>query len=143
MAAVSFGGHAPLFDRLAAGGDSVRFGLEFNTVNQVQASVQDEVSVLVNTRSRLSIDNFLSQPLTVVDWGVPDFTSLSSENEQDRRIISRCLLKAIEWFEPRLSEVQIDLAPAQAGQGICRFSLQAALKLGQVSHRISFSVDQP
>lgn len=142
MAAVSFGGHAPLFDRLAAGGDSVKFGLEFNTVSQVEASVQAEVAVLVNTRSRLSIQEFLNQPLTVVDWGVPDFTSLSAENEQDRRIISTCLSKAIEWFEPRLRQVQIDLAPAQAGLGACRFGLQATLMLGQVSHRISFSVGE-
>jgi type VI secretion system protein ImpF len=142
LAAVSFGGHAPLFDRLAAGGDSVKFGLEFNTVSQVEASVQAEVAVLVNTRSRLSIEDFLNQSLTVVDWGVPDFTSLSSENEQDRRIISRCLSKAIQSFEPRLTDIQIDLAPAQAGLGACRFGLQAALMLGQVSHRISFSVGE-
>lgn len=65
---------------------------------QLQASVCAELERLFNTRRGTG----RTSGLTVLDYGIPDWTGLYAGNADDRLRIERGMLRAILVFEPRL-----------------------------------------
>ena len=142
MAQLSHGGNTPLFDRLSLKGFVSPAGQPAESrLSDIEASIYKELQSLTLSRSRLSIEHFLKTArLTVLDWGLPDLTGLSAERSEDRDLCARVVVRAIEAFEPRLSEPTVEIAAFRQGRDICRFSLAAELRLGTIRERLIFNL---
>lgn len=139
MAKLSPGGLPPLFDRLVTPQEGgLARGMD---VSGVRDSIQRSLQALVASRSPKSIERYLASPLTTLDWGVPDFGSLSPNTEADRRLMSKVIEKAIASYEPRLRDPHVKaLAPSGQSSVLVRFDIQAKLTLYPLLEQLSFSV---
>jgi type VI secretion system protein ImpF len=102
MPAIANGFPMPLFDRIAASGDAWLHGDD-----ALRQSVEQELSRLLNTRSRLTFEAFGQSDGTVVDYGVPDFSERSLRSDTDRDAIAAVIRRAIAMFEPRLADATV------------------------------------
>ena len=105
MPATSRGSVMPLFDRLAAGGETQSPGK-----NVLRDSVARDLGRLLNTRSRLTFEAFGATDGSVIDYGVPDFSERSLRSGGDRDAIAAAIRHAIQLFEPRLTNVTVSFA---------------------------------
>lgn len=105
MPATSRGSVMPLFDRLAAGGETQSPGK-----NVLRDSVARDLGRLLNTRSRLTFEAFGATDGSVIDYGVPDFSERSLRSGDDRDAIAAAIRHAIQLFEPRLKDVTVSFA---------------------------------
>ena len=99
----------PLFERLASGeADSVQAFDRQGLLDSVHA----ELARLFNTRRG---PRTLTQPPSVIDYGIADWSALQQQRSDDRRRLARDIREAISHFEPRLKlgEVQVDPLPDQ------------------------------
>ncbi|MFB9127956.1 type VI secretion system baseplate subunit TssE [Paraburkholderia dipogonis] len=109
MSAISRGSAMPLFDRLAAAGETQLTG-----ANALRESVARDLGRLLNTRSRLTFEAFGESDGSVIDYGVPDFSERSLRSGGDRDAIAAVIQHAIALFEPRLKDVSVSFAfPAE------------------------------
>ncbi|ACC75044.1 type VI secretion system baseplate subunit TssE [Paraburkholderia phymatum] len=102
MPAIVSSSSMPLFDRLAASGDA-----QLSGAHALRESVARELSRLLNTRSRLTIEAFLESEGTVLEYGVPDFSERSLHSGPDRDAIASVVKRAITLFEPRLVNIVV------------------------------------
>src|ERR1051325_5709685 len=88
----------PLFDRLV---DRDRFLsrelVQMRTLDRrgVRESVRRELEQLFNTRCPIPAHRLGSRPRTVIDYGIPDFSTFSARNFDDRKRIAEILRKAV------------------------------------------------
>ncbi|GIV53612.1 MAG: hypothetical protein KatS3mg039_0130 [Candidatus Kapaibacterium sp.] len=106
---------ALLFERLSPTLDenpatqSGYIGLE-----EVKRSIIEQLGYLFNTRTAPPPPDQLTgsgtaQPLTVLDYGVPDFSAWSVGDMSKMRMLVRSIEQAITAFEPRLRAVRAEL----------------------------------
>ena len=106
------GGVAPLFDRLRTTKSWAEpQPLAKLSRRELYESIRRELSGLLNVRSPLPADRYCSQPLTVLDYGIPDLTALSTRNTDDVKRLGRFVARAITAFEPRLAGVEVTVTP--------------------------------
>jgi len=104
-------------------------------------SIQQTLHLLAATRSSRSLEGYLSGELTTLDFGIPDFGSLSPATESDRRLMSRVIARAISAFEPRVKNPEVRALPASPqSANTMRFEIQATVTLQQLSERITFDL---
>ena len=108
MAELIRGASVPLFDRLLSAA-AVQGG-QVMTPAQLELSIGRELSRLMNTRSRLLLQDFLAIDGTTLDYGIPDFSALSSRSQPDLDLLQAAIAKAIALFEPRLKNVTVTAA---------------------------------
>ncbi len=94
-----------LFDRLMD--DFPEAKNEFATLNaydesRYKASVLRDISCLFNTRSSRPVQSYKSEPLTVLDYGIPDLAHYSLASTDDQQHLALLFRRAIQAFEPRL-----------------------------------------
>jgi len=135
------GGPIPLFDKLdqrfiaASSTDQV---LDFDGV---EASVVRELSRLLNSRSPVPLSAYADAKLTVLDYGIPDYGAHSAQSEADRRRVAAAIRRAIEAFEPRLSDVDVALVDGATGKTIALFCITASLQVANTVRRINFTLN--
>jgi type VI secretion system protein ImpF len=106
-----------------------------------KASIVRDLEVLVNTRQSLvagELDGFANLGGTILDYGMPDFTSKSVLDPQDRLLIQRQLEKAITVGDRRFRSVKVQLLAQQTGQRMLTFRVDAVLRLQDISRQVSF-----
>jgi type VI secretion system lysozyme-like protein len=135
------GGRALLFERLA-GGDppAAREGARPFRVHETSAlreSVRRELSRLLNTRSSASLGSRGGE-MSVLDYGVPDFTALSAQSGDDRARLSAALAQAVAAFEPRLRDVRVVVQGLRPDDRALILRLDALLVVGEHSEPVSF-----
>ena len=81
------------------------------SANDLRKSVQDDLENLLNTRCRcLDLPKDLTQlDHSLMNYGLPDYTGLSSGVEGARERMRNELRKVIERCEPRLKRVRVHL----------------------------------
>ncbi len=141
----------PLLDRLVdgAGGDSQSEGPRTTrkVVRALKASVLRDRAWML--KARQGVDPLeaadpkrAAHPLqgTLARFGLPDITHLDLEQEPDRRILQRWIKEAVRAFEPRLSEVEVEVSSNQAATAPHRatFSVTAKLRVEPSPERLSF-----
>ncbi|WKE64482.1 type VI secretion system baseplate subunit TssE [Gallaecimonas kandeliae] len=134
-------GLAPLFDRLAD--DSPFQPAERPSaaalVHQALAeSVRAELSRLLNTR-RDTIPR--RAELTVIDYGVADWTGLSSQRETDRRRFATSIVRAITAFEPRLQSPAVEVELLEPKRWALKIRISGHLWLHQERWPVAFVAD--
>lgn len=105
MPAIVSGSPMPLLDRLAAGGEA-----QLSSADALRDSIARDLMRLLNTRSRLTFDEFAECDGTVLDYGVPDFSERSLQSGPDRDAIAAVIVRAISLFEPRLAHATVAFA---------------------------------
>ncbi len=107
----------PLFDRLmldergrgAAPGLGAREYIE---------AIRRDVEVLLNSRSRLKMEEQLpdGELWSVTEYGLPDFSHLTPQSSDDRQALIRAVTAALDRFEPRLREVEVEASIPPDGE---------------------------
>jgi type VI secretion system lysozyme-related protein len=125
----------PLFERLASSEthDTREFGRQ-----DLLDSVHAELGRLFNTRRG---PHTLTQPPSVIDYGIADWSALQQQRSDDRRRLARDIREAINQFEPRLrlGDVQVNPVPEQPQQMSIR--LIGELRSGQQHWPVAFVIE--
>jgi type VI secretion system lysozyme-like protein len=127
----------PLFDRFAVDDRAALDGALLDAPG-LHASLQRELQRLFDTRCSVSLDEYLRRPLTVLDYGLPDISILSINDETDRRRLAEVMGRAIAAFEPRLSRVEVAVEAAAGARERVVVNVSAAVRLGPELRRVDF-----
>lgn len=116
------GARVPLFDRfLPAGQDTHASGslLEWRAVRQpgqggesspLERSIERELGRLLNTRCACPLAELATRERSVVDYGLPDYSTLYTANVDDQKRLAVLVRDTITAFEPRLREVAVEVS---------------------------------
>jgi type VI secretion system protein ImpF len=107
---------------------------------ELKESVRRELGRLLNTRSSTPTPLFGEEELTVLDYGIPDFSSFSAHNADDHRRIETIIKRAISAFEPRLHEVRITVEPFRNSDWSLWVKIDAFLVMDSFTEAVSFPV---
>jgi type VI secretion system lysozyme-like protein len=133
------GRRALLFDRLEAGESSTSSEpYRVDEWSALRQSVAYEIQNLLNTRLPPGQWEAISEPQTVIDYGIPDFSSLSAASDTDRRTMCEVIARKITAFEPRLSQVRLQLQPDPVNQVSLLGSVEANLIMQSLVQPVSF-----
>jgi type VI secretion system lysozyme-like protein len=133
---------APLFDRLVdrdprLHGEPRPF--RTLTPGELRESVRCELSRLLNTREPLPSRALGDRTRTVIDYGVPDFSSYSPRNHDDRQRLAEALRQAIDAYEPRLRQARVAVEPVPGDDQALVGRIDALLVVEEVHEPISFA----
>ena len=137
------GARALLFDRLvdvSLDAEGHEDHLRILNAKQLKASVRREVGRLLNTRCSIPLHRLGEEERSVVNYGIPDFSSLSPHNADDRTLIASIVGQTIAAFEPRLRNVRVDVGPASGAESALWLIIGAELVIGVFSEPVSFPV---
>lgn len=138
------GAVAPLFDRLRLAKSATEAQpLRVFTRPEVQASVQRELEQLLNTRSPTLAAQFATRTLTVIDYGIPDFTAFSPQNSADRDRMGRLITRALTAFEPRLRQVTATVEPLVGQPEAFLVKIAAALVVDRMVEPVALTAVLP
>ncbi|VVM90338.1 hypothetical protein PS655_02783 [Pseudomonas fluorescens] len=126
---------APLFERLAS--SEAENPRTFDRQDLLD-SVHAELGRLFNTR-RGPLTR--TTPVSVIDYGIVDWSALQQQRSDDRRKLARDIREAISHFEPRLllGEVQVNPLPEQPQRMSIR--LLGELRSGQQHWPVAFVIE--
>lgn len=131
--------HVPLFDRFQGSYESSLDGRILD-INGLRSSISLELSRLFNVRNSLSINEYLSTELTVLQYGLPDLLTLSVQSVTDLDLLSAILKKALECFEPRLFDITINSKPNPKSLQSAVSEIFSSAYLGRQTCHISFNL---
>jgi type VI secretion system protein ImpF len=107
----------------------------------LEKSVARDVEALLNARRETLEElpsEFVEVNRSLLTYGLPDLTSLSLLNNDDRNRIRRAVEDAISHFEPRLQRVRVTLeAPREHDRGL-RFRIDAMLRVDPTPEPVTF-----
>lgn len=133
----------PLFDRLVDHDRFLRRELvQMRTIDRrgIRESVRRELEQLFNTRCPIPEHRLTSaRPRTVIDYGIPDFSTFSARNPNDRDRLAVILRQAIEAYEPRLANVSVEIKPIPGDDFILGGSIAADLMVDGVPEAVLFT----
>lgn len=101
------GSLVPLFDRLSVAGAGLGTTQHLLSPEQLQNSIGRELARLLNTRSAINVADFSNCTATSIDYGLPDIGHLSPHSRSDLDLLEQTVKRAIEYFEPRLTNVRV------------------------------------
>jgi type VI secretion system protein ImpF len=140
MSELSRSAAIPLFQRLCARNGEIGDAAAFDAAG-LQASIANEIASLLNTRSSSTMAEFLKCQGTVLDFGIPDFSSLSCRSTEDLATVSQAVQHAIALFEPRLSHTQVVALQDDSGhRGQAKLQISGAVRLGMTLRRVDFDI---
>ena len=140
MSELSRSASIPLFQRLCARDGEIGDAAAFDAAG-LQASIANEIASLLNTRSSLTLSELLQCQGTVLEFGIPDFSSLSCRSTDDLATVSQAVQHAISLFEPRLSHTQVVAMQDDSGhRGQAKLQISGAVLLGMVLRRVDFDI---
>lgn len=136
------GARVPLFDRLDLNPeiDDSQRPFRILTREQLKASIRRELGRLLNTRCSLSLDQIGEEERSVINYGIPDFSSLSAQNADDQVLIGRIVGQTVNAFEPRLRNVAVDVRPVPHSESSLYLFIDAMMTVGQFNEPVYFPV---
>jgi type VI secretion system protein ImpF len=137
------GARALLFDRLVDLHPEVDEGerpLRILDREQLKASVRRELERLLNTRCSLPLHGLGETERSVVNYGIPDFSSLSAYNPDDHALIAAIIAQTISAFEPRLSQVRVEVQPIEDREGSLWLYIDGVMAVDLFNEPVSFPV---
>ena len=136
------GARALLFDRLVDVPDWEERERPLRVLNseQLKASVRRELERLLNTRCSIPLHQLAEEERSVVNYGIPDFSSLSPHNADDHALIASIVGQTITAFEPRLRQVRVDVGTRFTAESALCLNISAELVVGMFAEPVSFPV---
>src|SRR5947199_1071242 len=132
----------PLFDRLVDRDRFLRRELRpMRTLDRrgVNESVRRELEQLFNTRCPIPAHRLAGRVRSVIDYGIPDFSTCSARNFDDWQRLAEILREAIRIYEPRLAEVQVEVTPMAGDDFTLVARIEAVLVTENVPEPVSFT----
>jgi type VI secretion system lysozyme-like protein len=141
------GAAVPLFERFLEEVDDRRIvePYRLQSLPLLLESIQREIDHLLNTRlpprqpPRRSWDP-ISEPQTVLDYGLPALSPLNSGSLSDATLLRDTILAKIAAFEPRLQNPVLVLREDPEDPTAMIGTLQGAVTLDKVTQPVSFPV---
>ena len=131
----------PLLDRLIdeepASNREVR-PLRSLSRRELKESVRRELERLMNTRTSIPARQLLDRELTVIDYGIPDFSTFSGGNPADLQRLGAILTRVVEAFEPRLQKVEIVVKSYTSHNQSVVADLAGILVVDRIAEPVSF-----
>jgi type VI secretion system protein ImpF len=133
------GSPLPLFDRLAQGSPEDA-GNERRILDSrnIRESVLRDLSRLLNTRSSMSAPLRHLTEGTVLDYGLPDFSSFSPASDADRTVLAQGIAARIAAHESRLRNVRVVLRADKGNAKAVTGVIVASLLIGTVYEPVNF-----
>lgn len=97
------------------------------TRQKLRESVSGELGRLLNTRCPIPLKLLGEEERTVINYGIPDFTSLSPQSVDDRKLIASIIRQTIMAFETRLRNVQVTVEYFEDNERTLHISVEADL----------------
>lgn len=117
------------------------------SITEVKEQVRRDVEDLLNTRWRCTSwpKNLEQLKVSLVNYGLPDFTGANLNTPENRQEFRYILERAIEDYEPRLTRVKVELTDdVEPLDRTLRFRIDAVLDARPVPVPIAFdSAFQP
>jgi type VI secretion system protein ImpF len=113
----------------------------FFSPRQLTQAVARDLEALLNTRQEALEElppEFAEVGHSLRTYGLPDFTTLSLTNPQDRQRIRRALEQAIAVFEPRLDRVRVTVEAPQQYDQVLHFRVEALLRVDPAPMPVTF-----
>lgn len=109
-------------------------------LRELKQAVRRDLEWLLNTRHT---PDDISETLeevnkSIAKFGLPDFTGLSSQNDDDRRSLIRNVETALEVFEPRFINVKVTLEEINKVERGIKFRIQASLRVEPTPEPVVF-----
>jgi len=101
-------------------------------------SIQIELSRLLNTRCSTTMAGLEGQERTVMNYGLPDFTTLNPTSDGDRQRLARLIVEAVRAYEPRLRNPLVDVKADPRNGRMLRVTLDGVLVIENLSEPVSF-----
>src|SRR5215210_7084764 len=92
----------------------------------------NEIRVIPSLLARGELDSSL------LNYGLPDFSSASIVNLLDQNRIRRALETAVANFEPRLRDVKVKLLPTPETERALHFRIDARLRVEPAPEPVTF-----
>jgi type VI secretion system protein ImpF len=138
---VRSGAPVPLFDRLVD--TEPEFQKEVRPLRALDRkglkdSIRREMGRLLNTRCPIPLTPLTER--TVINYGIPDFSSLSPESSDHRSRLESWMKDAIASYEPRLAEVKVIVDPPEKNERTLIARIEAKLQLETIREPVAFAV---
>jgi type VI secretion system lysozyme-like protein len=137
----------PLFDRFLEEVDDRRIvePYRIQSLELLLESIQREIENLLNTRlppRLLPITSWepISEPQTVLDYGLPGFSPLSSGSPTDSTLLRATILRKIACFEPRLLDPYLELRDDPDDPAGMIGTLRGMVRLDKINQPVCFPV---
>lgn len=101
-----------------------------SSIRMYREGVRRDVEWLLNTRRPQSglFDDLPLASKSVINYGLPDLTHLSSRRENAEALVLS-ILNTIRSYEPRIVEPEVVLAPSETVARSLRFQVRGVLRL--------------
>lgn len=130
----------PLFERLADD-NSNEMSQRILSVEELEESVRREVSRLLNTRCSRPAHEIEQKERSVLDYGIPDYYAMTTENHADQEKLGEIVASAIMAFEPRLQNVTVTVERYHRSERRLWVRLDACIVVESVVKPVSFPVE--
>ena len=89
-------------------------------LSEIKDNVRRDLENLLNTRLRkpVNLQRYPELVSSVVNYGLPDFSHIAIESENEQVDFANTIAVIIERYEPRFSQVQVNIRPI--GDGLQR-----------------------
>jgi type VI secretion system protein ImpF len=105
----------------------------------LQASVRRQLEWILSTRRSVTVNEALREDaLTVTEFGIPDWSSLSSRDAIGCDQFALAVEMAVKAFEPRLSHVSVTAESGKGREETLRICISGMLKLTTATEDVSF-----
>ena len=102
-------------------------------------SVRRELGRLLNTRCPIPLAP-AGEERTVINYGIPDFSSLHPHSADHRNRLEFWIQEAIVNYEPRLVDVKVTVDAPDKDERSLRARIEASLQFETIREPVAFSV---
>ncbi|MGH9583568.1 MAG: type VI secretion system baseplate subunit TssE, partial [Bryobacteraceae bacterium] len=112
-----------------------------DSVRKFREAVRRDLEWLLNTRQAvIAYDEDSQLENSLLSYGLPDISALSSRSVQDRQRLTDAIHTVIEKFEPRIANVRVILAEmGEAKLPVLTFVIEGALRMDPGAEYVSFN----
>ncbi|TWU45191.1 Anti-adapter protein IraD [Novipirellula aureliae] len=110
-------------------------------LQQMKASVGRDLQSLLNTRCRATgWPKGLEQlSKSLMAYGIPDCVGINTGSREQQEVLRRMIQRAIEAFEPRLMNIQVQLADSNnSADRTLRFRIDAMLRVDPTPEPVAY-----
>ena len=114
---------------------------ESSQLKLIQQAIRRDLENLLNTRSRCTtwMPAFTELENSLVNYGLPDFTASGLNAASDPDILVDAINRAIELFEPRLTDVKVrHVADEFYFNRVFQFRIEATLIINEKRHMVLY-----
>ena len=111
------------------------------SLSDYKAGIVRDLEILVNTRQCLINLDSIQYPClsgSLLEYGMPDFTTRGVLNPEDRQLVQAQLERAITIGDGRFKEVRVRLLEQKIGHRMLTFRVDASLRIHDAKRKVTF-----